>query len=106
MRGREPAVARGMPHRGNRRRIGRILAMPNNAAPAATGLATEASSREVPAGATAHSGESSRAARPGNRATMAIPAWERNGLSLLAVEVVEEDRECPLHLAAAEGDRR
>jgi transcription elongation factor len=79
--------------------------LPNNAAPRPNDLAAGASRREIPAGATARLAESSRALRPGNRATMATPAWERNALNHPAVEECRP-HECPLHLAAAEGDRR
>jgi len=122
---------RDMPRRGGRRSIGRIpvatsaetsvetpgtveILAPvlsnrgpllNNAVHRLSGLAPGASHRDIPAGTTARSAESSRAARPGNRATMATPAWERSELSL---PVVEQRRrhEVPVRLAAAGGDRR
>ena len=118
---------RDMPRRGDRRSIGRIpvetsvetpgtveISAPvlssrgpllNNAVHRLSGLAPGASHRDIPAGTTARSVESSRAARPGNRATMATPAWERSELSL---PVVEQRRrhEVPVRLAAAGGDRR
>jgi len=79
--------------------------LPNNVELRPSGLAIAASSRDILAGTTARSVESSRAARPGNRATMATPAWERSELSL---PVVEQRRrhEVPVRLAAAGGDRR
>jgi len=78
---------------------------PNSAPPPPNGLAVGASSPEILAGATARSAESSRMGRPGNRATMAIPAWERSELNLLGVEE-RRLREHPLRRAAAGGDRR
>jgi hypothetical protein len=123
-----PAVTGGLllgagPRRRHNRSIGPVLAVPRRAvavwaqlprrrdrprrreARPPSGLAIGDFSRKVRVAITARSGAPSRGFRPGNRATTATPAWERNERNPRAVEE-RRPGDRPRRLVAAGGDRK